>query len=106
MNKLGAVILCLFILVANLSMHLDKRCDSMINNKSNQISEAEIAYIVDVHKIETTFSRRPLTTILVENTALIAGIGIGLSFVWVNFFFVGHKRFINLPAFRKIRMQS
>ena len=61
----------------------------MINNKSNQISEAEIAYIVDVHKIETTFSRRPLTTILVENTALIAGIGIGLSFVWVNFFLLG-----------------
>lgn len=86
MNKLGALVLCLALIIANLSMHLDKRCDSMINTKSNQISEAELAYIIDVHKTETTFCRRPLTTLIIENVALITGIGIGLSFVCVNYF--------------------
>lgn len=70
-------------------MHFAEKADSMINTKNHVISEAELQNIVDIHKTETTFCRRPFTTFLIERSAQVFSISTGLSFILVNFFLMG-----------------
>jgi hypothetical protein len=84
-KKAAPYILAILLTIATFSMHFGKRADSMINDKNNVISEAYLQYVVDVHKIDPTFTRRPLTTLIIESTAAQFTISTGLSFILVNF---------------------
>jgi hypothetical protein len=84
-KKIIPYILAIALTIATFSMHFGKRADSMINDKNNVISEAYLQYVVDVHKLDPTFTRRPLTTLLIESCASAFKITTGLSFILVNF---------------------
>lgn len=57
----------------------------MLNNKDQVLAQQDLQTIVEVHKTEPTFSRRPLTTWLVEQTSSLSGMSIGWSFAVVGF---------------------
>ncbi|MBK9590783.1 MAG: hypothetical protein IPO32_04480 [Crocinitomicaceae bacterium] len=89
MKNAAVYLLSFLFMLAFLSTHFADKADSMLNEKNQIISESEIQYIVDVHKTEITFCRRPLTTYLVESASDFFQITIGFAFILVNFFLLG-----------------
>ncbi len=90
-----SLICCLFIF----KVHTLKKSNSMINwktetinTKRHTISEEYLVQLVDFHKTELAFIKRPLTTYSIELLSHTTSLSIGQSFVVVNFtllFFCG-----------------
>ena len=79
-----------FIILVN---HILPINNSFINFKSDEIniehkiiSNENLASIIDYHKTNIAFAKRPATTFLIETLSNICSISKGLSFVLVNFF--------------------
>jgi len=56
MKNAAVILLSVLITFATFSMHFGKRADSMINDKNNIISEADLVYTVDLHKQKPLFA--------------------------------------------------
>lgn len=57
----------------------------MLNQKNSTVSNGYLTYMVNYHKELPAFSRRPLTTFLIETTSQVSGLTIGHSFILVNY---------------------
>lgn len=85
LKKLVPFFVSAVLTVLNLWIHMSKFSDSMLNQKNNIVSNGYLSYMVDYHNELPAFSRRPLTTFLIEATSRISGLNMGKSFILVNY---------------------
>ncbi len=86
-----ATLTSLLMTIAIFILHTNHNLRSMINlevDTNHVISDSYLTTVVEYHKELFDFAKRPLTTFLVEKTSSIVRIGIGESFVLVNFLFL------------------
>ncbi|MEQ1733220.1 MAG: hypothetical protein ABL940_06075, partial [Bacteroidia bacterium] len=57
----------------------------MLNNNNWELDNVYLQVVVDYHKTNVTFQKRPITTMLIETVQHVCSIPIGISFVLVNF---------------------
>ena len=92
MKKIVPYLISLLFTLFSLGIHMATFSDSMLNDNNNRVSNGYLTYMVNYHKELPAFSRRPLTTILIETTSQLSGLSIGMSYIWMNytlFFFSG-----------------
>ena len=78
----------LFLTLLTLFIHLQGFTSSMINKGNFTIDYKYLISVIDYHKLHPAFSKRPLSTFLIENLSNLIGIEVGVSFILVNFFFL------------------
>jgi hypothetical protein len=92
-NFSNAIILSGILTLLNLLNHLIPLNNSLINftsikinKKHSLISDENISSIIEYHKSNIVFARRPLTTFLIENLSSFLSFSESLSFIVINFF--------------------
>ncbi|MEA1787408.1 hypothetical protein U1E44_15005 [Arenibacter sp. GZD96] len=75
----------LLLTLFSLGLHMSPFSDSMLNQNNTRVSNGYLTYTVNYHKELPAFSRRPLTTFLIESTSEFTGLPIGKSFILVNY---------------------
>jgi hypothetical protein len=86
-----SVILTFFLLLIHTAPHLNSMINfkwKNINPEGKAISEEYLSDVIDLHEKFPGFARRPLTSFLIQETRHYTGLGIGASFVVVNFLFL------------------
>lgn len=88
-----AFITSLICAVTCFTVHIIPRSNSMINFRTEEInrdhkiiSNEYLTSVIDVHKTEPAFARRPLTTFLIEEFSKITSLNFGWAFTIINFF--------------------
>lgn len=97
MKKIIPYLVSLLLTLFSFGIHMSEFSDSMLNQNNHIVSNGYLTYMVNYHKELLAFSRRPLTTILIETTSQLSGLSIGKSYILVNyslFFFSGVLLFV------------
>ena len=79
-------LISLLLTITSLLMHVSEDANSMLNSKSTELSHEFLFNMVEYHKTQPAFAKRPLTTYLIEHTSTIFHVKTGEAFVLVNFF--------------------
>ncbi len=85
MKKIIPYLISLFFTLFSLGIHMASFSDSMFNDNNHRVSNGYLTYMVNYHKELPAFSRRPLSTFLIEMTSQLSGLSIGESYIWVNY---------------------
>ncbi|MCB0400593.1 MAG: hypothetical protein KDD41_00770 [Flavobacteriales bacterium] len=93
-DYLKASVIGLIIIAVSFFIHIHPSFNSMINFKTSVyntenacFSNDYIQVVLDYHKDHPVFSRRPMTTFLIETVKEVTGVGLAASFALVGFFF-------------------
>jgi hypothetical protein len=88
MKKLLPYSIVLFLTLFCFLIHFSEATNLMLNDNNNDVSNQYLTIVVDYHKSNPEFQKRPITTFLIEKTVQITDIRVGEAFILINFLFL------------------
>ena len=88
MKKALSYFIIFILTLSVLFLHLTENVDTMINNHNHSIDNKYLSHVVQYHRDNPVFSKRPVVTSIIYSFDKLFHTGLGVSLVTVSFSFL------------------